>query len=57
MYGAEKAWWQLNQEGIVVGRCRVERLMRALGLVGVVRGKTVHTTVAGQDGFRARRTW
>lgn len=33
VYGAEKVWWALNREGIVVGRCRVERLMRALGLV------------------------
>ena len=37
VYGAEKVWWALNREGIVVGRCRVERLMRALGLVGAVR--------------------
>jgi putative transposase len=39
VYGAEKVWWALNREGIVVGRCRVERLMRALGLVGAVRGR------------------
>jgi putative transposase len=39
VYGVEKVWWALNREGIVVGRCRVERLMRALGLVGAVRGK------------------
>ncbi|MGH3966441.1 MAG: IS3 family transposase [Pseudonocardiaceae bacterium] len=53
VYGAEKVWWALNREGIVVGRCRVERLMRALGLVGAVRGKTVRTTVADPDGVRA----
>lgn len=53
VYGAEKVWWQLNREGIVVGRCRVERLMRALGLVGAVRGKTVRATVADPDGVRA----
>jgi putative transposase len=39
VYGAEKVWWALNREGIVVGRCRVERLMRTLGLAGAVRGK------------------
>jgi putative transposase len=39
VYGAEKVWWALNREGIVVGRCRVERLMRELGLAGAVRGK------------------
>jgi putative transposase len=43
----------LNREGIRVGRCRVERLMRALGLVGAVRGKTVRTTVPDPDGVRA----
>ena len=53
MYGAEKVWWALNREGIVVGRCRVERLMRALGLVGTVRGKKVCTTVSDPDGARA----
>ena len=36
-YGAEKVWWALNRKGIVVGRCRAERLMRVLGLVGAVR--------------------
>jgi putative transposase len=36
----------------VVGRCRVERLMHALGLVGVVRGKKVCTTVSDPDGVR-----
>lgn len=39
VYGAEEVWWALNREGIVVGRCRVERLMRTLGLVGAVRGR------------------
>ncbi len=51
--GAKKVWWALNREGIRVGRCRVERLMRALGLVGVVRGKTVRTTVSDPDSVRA----
>ena len=53
VYGAQKVWWALNREGIVVGRCRVERLMRELGLVGAVRGKKVRTTVADPDGVRA----
>ena len=53
VYGAEKVWWQLNREQITVGRCRVERLMRALGLAGAVRGRTVRTTVADPDGARA----
>jgi putative transposase len=38
VYGARKVWRQLNREGIVVARCTVERLMRAEGLVGALRG-------------------
>jgi putative transposase len=53
VYGARKIWWQLQRDGIVVGRCRVERLMRAMGLAGAVRGKTVRTTVSDKDGVRA----
>ena len=44
VYGAEKVWRQLLREGIVVARCTVERLMRAQGLRGVMRGKVVRTT-------------
>ena len=36
VYGARKVWRQLQREGIVVARCRVERLMRQLDLQGVV---------------------
>ena len=47
VYGIEKVWRQLNREGIRVGRDRVARLMRELGLEGVVRGKRKRTTVPG----------
>jgi putative transposase len=53
VYGARKVWWQLRREDIDVGRGRVERLMRRLGLTGAVRGKTVRTTVSDKDGVRA----
>ena len=53
VYGARKVWWQLRRDGVEVGRCRVERLMRRMGLVGAVRGKTVRTTVSDKDGVRA----
>jgi putative transposase len=53
VYGAYKIWRQLRREGIGVGRCRVERLRRRLGLAGAVRGKTVRTTVQDKDGVRA----
>jgi len=45
VYGADKVWKQLTREGIEVARCTVERLMRRLGLRGVVRGKVKRTTV------------
>ena len=45
VYGADKVWKQLNRERIWVARCTVERLMRRLGLRGVVRGKVVRTTI------------
>ena len=46
VYGVRKVWRQLRREGIAVARCTVERLMRAMGLRGVVRGKTVRTTLS-----------
>ena len=52
VYGADKVWAQLNREGTPVARCTVERLMRGLGLRGVVRGKTVRTTVGDQASSR-----
>lgn len=36
----------MNREGIRVARCTVERLMRQLGLRGVVRGKRCKTTIS-----------
>jgi putative transposase len=53
VYGAKKVWKQLLRDGVQVGRCRVERLMRDLGLAGAVRGKTVRTTVSDPAGARA----
>jgi putative transposase len=44
VYGARKVWLQLHREGILVARCTVERLMKADGLHGVVRGATIRTT-------------
>lgn len=49
VYGAPKIWAQLNREGIGVARCTVERLMRALGIQGAVRGKPKRTTIASDD--------
>jgi putative transposase len=44
VYGARKIWLQLNRERFTVARCTVERLMRAIGLHGVIRGKAIRTT-------------
>jgi len=53
VYGAEKVWRQLGREGIAVARCTVERLMRAMGLRGAVRGRAFRvTTQAGPEVVR-----
>jgi len=44
VYGARKVWLQLKREGFAVARCTVERLMRRMGLRGVVRGHRYKTT-------------
>jgi putative transposase len=43
-YGARKVWHALRRDGQEIARCTVERLMKAMGLQGVVRGKKVITT-------------
>ena len=43
-YGARKVWHALRREGRDIARCTVERLMKAMRLQGVVRGKKVVTT-------------
>ncbi|WP_425411824.1 IS3 family transposase [Leisingera aquimarina] len=43
-YGARKVWHQLRREGRDIARCTIERLMKVMGLQGVVRGKKVTTT-------------
>jgi len=45
VYGVRKVWRQLQGGGSSVARCTVERLVGALGLRGVVRGKPCRTTV------------
>jgi transposase InsO family protein len=46
VYGVRKVWRQLLREGTAVARCTVARLMRTMGLQGVVRGKRVRTTIS-----------
>lgn len=51
-YGPEKIWRQLHREGIACGRDRVARLMRALGIASVVRGKPRRTTIPADKAER-----
>lgn len=43
-YGARKVLHQLHRERHDIARCTVERLMKVMGLRGVVRGQKVITT-------------
>ena len=46
VYGVRKVWRQLQREGESVARCTVARLMCAMGLQGVIRGKRIRTTMS-----------
>jgi putative transposase len=52
VYGPRKVWRQLNREHILVARCRVERLMRQMGLAGRARARKRRTTIPGDVGAR-----
>ena len=47
-YGAPRIHAELADEGVHVGRKRVERLMKAAGLVGVSRRKGTRTTIRAE---------
>ena len=49
VYGVRKVWHQLRREGFDVARCTVARLMKRLGLQGVIRGKGTKTTVSDKS--------
>ena len=40
----------MQREGFDVARCTVARLMRAMGLEGIIRGKPIRTTVSDKGG-------
>lgn len=52
VYGVRKVWRQLRREGHDVARCTVERLMREMGLHGVIRGKKRRTTIPSDKDVR-----
>lgn len=49
VYGVRKVWRQLQREGFDVARCTVARLMRMMGLQGVIRGKPIRTTISDKS--------
>lgn len=53
VYGARKVWRQLQREGFRIARCTTERLMKAMGLQGVTRGRTIkRTTIASKNALK-----
>jgi transposase InsO family protein len=49
VYGPKKVWKELRRHGVRVARCTVARLMRAMGLRGVSRGRAWVITTRGPD--------
>jgi len=52
VYGVRKVWRQLYRERIYVARCTVARLMKEMGLRGVVRGRRMKTTIPADSADR-----
>ncbi|EGT5658118.1 IS3 family transposase [Citrobacter braakii] len=55
VYGIRKVWRQLQREGFSVARCTIERPMKSMGLVGVLRGEKVRTTVSRKEAAASDR--
>ncbi|MDO3445416.1 IS3 family transposase [Agrobacterium sp. V1] len=49
VYGVRKVWRQLQREGFDIARCTVARVMRMMGLQGIIRGKPIKTTVSDKS--------
>ncbi|NKE74168.1 IS3 family transposase [Ochrobactrum sp. MC-1LL] len=49
VYGVRKVWRQLQREGFDIARCTVARLMRMMGLQGIIRGKPIKTTASDKS--------
>jgi putative transposase len=52
VYGVRKVWRQLKREHFKIARCTVERLMKKLGIRGVVRGAKCWTTKSDDSLYR-----
>ena len=49
VYGVRKIWRQLRREGFDVARCTVARLMKVMGIQGIVRGKREYPKLCVSD--------
>ena len=45
VYGVRKVWYQMRREGFDIARCTVARLMKDIGIEGIIRGKKPRTTI------------
>ena len=57
VYGARKLWHAARRAGHDVGRDQVARLMRIVGIAGVVRGKHRTVTTTRDASRRGTRIW
>ncbi|PPJ17199.1 hypothetical protein C5E45_35145 [Nocardia nova] len=53
VYGRRKMTRYLRRRGHDVAFCTVDRIMRELGMNGIVRGRKLRTTIPAKDGIRA----
>uniref|UniRef100_UPI001D0B7F9B IS3 family transposase n=1 Tax=Roseobacter weihaiensis TaxID=2763262 RepID=UPI001D0B7F9B len=49
VYGVRKVWHQMKREGFDIARCTVARLMKDIGIEGVIRGKKARTTIPSKS--------
>ena len=54
VYGARKIWHEMHRQGVQVARCTVERLMRQIGLRGLLRDTSPRTTRPAAETDRPR---
>jgi transposase InsO family protein len=45
VYGVRKVWHQMRREGFDIASCTVARLMKDIGIEGIIRGKKARTTI------------
>ena len=53
LYRIRKVWRHMKREEFDIARCTVERLMKAMGLKGVIQGKGIRTTMPDDQAYRS----